>query len=37
MHTYFCLVCGKLKQGDMQRLERNICEDCEPCDVNEDT
>jgi NMD protein affecting ribosome stability and mRNA decay len=31
LYTFYCLSCGKLKQGDSKRVELNICEDC---DVN---
>lgn len=36
MHTYYCLTCGQLKQGDMRRVEINVCEDCAPDDPEED-
>ncbi len=36
LHTYYCLVCGKLKQGDVRRIELNVCEDCSPPESEEE-
>jgi len=33
--TYYCLVCGKLKQGDANRVEINVCEECSSADSEE--
>jgi protein-arginine kinase activator protein McsA len=33
--TYYCLCCGKLKQGDWKRVELNVCEECATAESDE--
>jgi ribosome-binding protein aMBF1 (putative translation factor) len=35
MLTFYCLVCGKLKKGNVERTELNVCEECSSSDSEE--